>query len=655
MRFAGQILAWIVAESRAAAEEAAELVEVELEPLPATTDVAAALEEGAPQLHERAPGNLAYRWDMGDPAATEAAFAKAAHVTRMTVRSQRLIVASLEPRAILARYQGDRWEVWAGSQGAFGMRARIAKALQVAPERLRVHAPDIGGGFGMKLMAHPEYGLTCLAAQELGRPVKWIGDRSDAMLADAQARDLETDAEAAFDADGRLLAMRWRSRSNLGAYYSSYGAGIHTVFSAPIMGGMYRLPVGCAETLGVFTNTAPTDAYRGAGRPEAIYVTERLMERAAREMGRDPVAFRKLNLLTPEALPWRNVGGLTYDSLNPPEVVDRCADAADRAGFPARRAESEAAGRLRGWALCHYMERTGGAPTEHATLALRADGALVIRVGTQSTGQGHETAWAQVAHERLGVAWDDIRLEAGDSDAIPFGGNTGGSRSGIAASRTLMRAAEAVIEQARKLAAERLEAAEADIDFSAAEGGLFRVVGTDRTVRLVELAAEAGGLEGAGEVDDLATTFPNGAHAAEVEIDRETGRLSVLRYTAVDDFGRLLNPALVAGQVHGGAAQGAGQAMMEQARWSADGQPMTASLMDYALPRAADLPGFDVSFYEGAPAPSNPLGLKGCGEAGAVGGIPSVTLAALDALRSAGAGEVETPLTAEKLWRALNP
>jgi carbon-monoxide dehydrogenase large subunit len=656
VRYVGQPVAAVVAETLAQARDAAELISIDYDELPAVIDPTTAT-EAATALHAEAPDNRAYVWRLGDAAATDAAFDAAAHVTRLTVRNQRVVVASMETRAICAAFDAasERWEVWMGSQGAHGARARLAAALKVELERIRVHTPDVGGGFGMKLMGHPEHALALVAAQDLGRPVRWSAERSEAMLSDAQGRDLTTDAAAAFDAEGRLLAFRWRSTSNLGGYCSSMGAMIHSDFSHPIAGGMYRLPTLHITVTGVFTNTAPTDAYRGAGRPEVIYVTERLMDRAALEMGVDPVELRLKNLLTPEELPYPTAGGMVFDSLNPKQNVRMLLENCDREGFAARRAEAEARGAVLGFGLAYYMERTGGGPVERATVALGADGAATVTIGTQSNGQGHETVWAQLVHEKLGLDFDNIALLAGDSDALPAGGGTGGSRSLIMAHRVIFQAADDIIEKARKLAAARLEAAEADIEFAPAEGGLFRIVGTDRTVGLVELAAEAGGLAGEGGVDDRVSTHPNGAHAAEVEIDRETGRMKLTRYTVVDDFGRLVNPLLVDGQVHGGLAQGAGQAMMEQMVYDPEtGQPLTATLMDYALPRADDAPFYDVRFNEDAPTPSNPLGVKGCGEAGAVAAIPTITLAALDALRSAGAPDVETPLTAEKLWRALN-
>lgn len=658
VRFVGQPVVFAVAETAAAARDALEAIEVDYAELPAVTDPVAALAEGAPQLHPDAPGNLAYDWELGDRAATEGAFARAAHVVRVETKAQRLVVASLEPRGINVRWQPEegRWEAWIGSQSAHNARAKLAHALGVEPDRIRVHTPDVGGAFGMKLMDHPEYALAALAARDLGRPVKWVGDRSESFLSDAQARDLTLRAEAAFDADGRCLAMRMDNVSNLGAQYSSMGAAIHTVFSAGLLGGMYGIEAMHARVRGAFTNTTSTDAYRGAGRPESLNITELLMERAARELGRDRVELRRQNLLRPEDVPHRTPGGLTFDSLDPARNIDRVLAAADWDGFAARAAAAPPRA-LRGIAMAYFFERTGGKPMEMTRISLEPDGSVRVWIGTQSTGQGHETAWAQIVHEITGLPFGRIVVQAGDSDALRLGGGTGGSRSAVYAGMVLGRAGEALIDRARPLASRHLEAAEADIEFSAAEGGRFRIVGTDRSVGLAELAAEAGGLAAEGEVGPDSgggvTTFPNGAHVAEVEIDRETGGMRLVAYTACDDFGRVINPLLLDGQRHGGIAMGAGQAIGEGMVWDPEtGQPLTASFMDYFVPRAGDLPFFQL-FQEGNPAPSTPLGVKGCGEAGTVASIPTVTLAVFDALHRAGAGPVETPLTPARLWQAL--
>jgi len=655
--FVGQPVAFVVAESREQALDAAEAIALDIEEDPAVTDPEAALAGGAPQLHEAAPGNVAYRWSCGDRAATDAAFARAAHVVRTRVLNQRLVVASLEPRAITVRYDPEtaRWDAWVGTQGAHGMRAKLAGALMVEPGRVRVRVPDVGGAFGMKLMDHPEYALAALAAKDLGRAVAWVGDRSESFLSDAQGRDMRADLEGAFDAEGRALAMRMRVVSGLGAYFSSFGAAVHGPFSAPLLGGMYAIEAMHAETVGAFTNTTPTDAYRGAGRPEVIHATERLMERAAREIGLDPVEIRRRNLLTPDRVPHRTPGGMVFDSLDCPAVLDRALAAADHAGFTARAQDAAARGRQAGIGVAYYMERTGGGPMEQTRVEIGAEGGTKVWIGTQASGQGHATAWGQILGGALGLDPAGITLMEGDSDALPVGGGTGGSRSAKMASRVLLLAAEEIIAKARSLASAHLEAAEGDLDFEPVAGGCFRIAGTDRVVGLGALAAGAGGITGEGAVDGRESTYPNGCHIAEVEIDRETGALALTRYTIADDMGRLINPMLVAGQIHGGVAQGVGQVLGEHMLWDEAGQPLTASFMDYRMPRAADFPGIALDFVE-VPATTNPLGVKGCGEAGSVAAIPALTLAVLDALDRAGVAEpdrIEPPYTPERLWRAL--
>ncbi|GIX15759.1 MAG: carbon monoxide dehydrogenase [Paracoccaceae bacterium] len=654
VRFVGQPVAFIVADSRDIARDAAELIELEIESLPVVVTPEAALAPDAPLLHDCAPDNIVYRHRVGDAEATEAAFARAAHVVRTRVVNQRLAVAPLEPRSFLVRHDpaSDGWEFWMANQGAHSARDNLAAALGVDPARIRAHTPDVGGGFGMKLMDFPEYPLCARAAQLLDRPVKWIADRSESFLSDTQGRDLVSEVEAAFDAQHRLIGMRARSVSNLGAYCSSAGPGVHTVFSAGLLGGMYDCPAMLHEVTGVLTNTTPVDAYRGAGRPEVIHVTEQVMEAAAEALGVDPVALRRKNLVRPEQLPYRTQGGLTFDSLDPERNLDSAVRRIDLAGFPARRAEAAARGRLRGIAVAYYYERTGGAPHENAAVTLGEDGRLRVAVGTQSSGQGHATAWAQILSDRLGLPAERITLLDGDTALLPRGGGTGGSRSLIMAGRVLIRAAEDIIAQGRERAAEHLEVAPADLEFDPGAGGLFRVVGTDRAVALTELAARAP-IRGWGEVDDTVPSFPNGCHAAEVEIDPDTGAVRLLRHVVADDFGVIVNPLLAAGQVHGGIAQGVGQVLCEAVTWDDDGQPLTGSLMDYALPRAADLPFFETEFNE-IPCRTNPLGVKGCGEAGSVGAIPAVALAIRNALRHAGVTQLPTPpYTPHKLWSAL--
>ncbi|MEM9145886.1 MAG: xanthine dehydrogenase family protein molybdopterin-binding subunit [Pseudomonadota bacterium] len=653
--FVGQPIAFVLAESLEQARDAAEAIQVEIDELPAVVDPRAALAAGAPALHANAPDNRAYRWEHGDKAETDRLFAEAAHIARTQVLNQRIVVAAMEPRVIAVRYDAgtERWEASVGCQGAHGMRGRIARALMVEPTRIRVIVPDVGGGFGMKLMTHPEYGLAALAAKDLGRPVLWAADRSESFLSDAQGRDLSAEVEGAFAADGRLLAMRMEAVSGIGAYYSSVGAAVHTVFSAPLLGGMYATQAIHCSVRGAFVNTPPTDAYRGAGRPEVIHCTERLMDAGARAIGLDRAEIRRRNLVTPTMLPHTTPGGFTFDSLDTQAVLDRALVEADYAGFEDRAAAARAQGRLRGIGIAYYMERTGGGPIERTRIEVTPEGGARIWIGTQSTGQGHATAWAQLLHEETGIEFDRIALMEGDSDALPAGGGTGGSRSAKMASQVILKAADEIRDKGRRLAAETLEAADADIEFDAGTAR-YRIAGTDRSVALVELAADAGGISGEGGVDGRESTFPNGCHIAEIEIDPETGRLDLLRYTICDDFGRLINPDIVAGQVHGGVVQGLGQAMLERAVWDPEtGQPLSASFMDYAMPRAADVPSFTLSFLE-VPAKTNPLGVKGCGEAGCCGGIPSASLAVLDALDRAGAAPVETPHTPERLWRALN-
>ncbi|MGF1553974.1 MAG: xanthine dehydrogenase family protein molybdopterin-binding subunit [Paracoccaceae bacterium] len=653
VRHVGEPIAFVVAETRHAAEDAAEMIAVEIEDLPAVVDPLAALAADAPSLHDEAPGNLAYDWSCGDAAAVERLFGEAHRVVSTPVVSQRVVVASIEPRGINVRFEDGRWEAWCSSQGVFGMRAKLARALGVAPDRVRVHTGDVGGAFGMKLMDHPEYALCALAARELGRPVKWVATRSEAFLSDAQGRDLRGTVEGAFDAEGRLLAARSDMVSGLGARPSSAAMAVHSIFSAPLLGGMYAARAMHARVRGAFTNTPPADAYRGAGRPEVIYATERLMEAGARALGIDPAEIRRRNLLTKDDVPHQSPGGFAFDSLDCRRVLDAALVSADRAGFEARAAEDAARGRARGIGVAYYFERTGGAPVEHCALDLDAEGRLTLAIGTQASGQGHETAWAQVLHDALGLPFERIRVASGDSDLLPGGGGTGGSRSAIKAGQVLTRGTADLVASGLETAASMLEAARADVEYDPATGG-YRVVGTDRTVAIETVAREAGGLSGRGHVEEAVTTFPNGAHVCEVSIDRETGRASVERYTAVDDFGRLINPALVTGQVHGGVVQGIGQVLAEAAAWDESGQPLAGSFMDYALPRAADVPGFSVA-YEEIETASNPLGVKGCGEAGSVGAIPATALAVMDALARAGVETVpETPFTPQVLWRALS-
>jgi len=659
----------VVADTLAAAQAAAELVMVDYDELPVVVQGERALDADAPQLHPDAPGNMAYDWEVGDAAATDAGFADAAHISRLRITNPRIVVNTIEPRAVNASYDpgSERWDVWCGTQGSHAMRGQIAGVLQVDPSRVRLRTPDVGGGFGMKLMLHPEYAVICKSAELLGRPVKWTADRSEAFLSDLQGRDITTFAEAACDAEGRILAMRLSSVSNLGAYPSRAAPSCHTVFCGDLAPTVYRIGAVHNRVRGVYTNMTPMDAYRGAGRPEQNYIMERMMDRVGADMGLTQDEVRRRNLAGPDLMPWTTALGVTFDSGNFPALLDKAIAKADFHGYAARRQDAARRGKLGGIGLIYYMERTGGGPVETARVQLipGMDGAPnVARIwaGTQSTGQGHETAFAQIVRERLGIDFDVIEWVAGDSDALPVGGGTGGSRSLLMAGRSFLHATEDVIAKARAGAAEALEAAEADIEFQPAEGGEFRVAGTDRTVDLFTAVAnlpadtraeEEVGIIGEGGVNGREGTYPNGCHICEVEIDPGTGHVALTRYTVVDDFGNMVNPMLVIGQVQGGVGQGIGEALCEEAVYDSDtGQPIAGSYMDYTMPKADDMPMIEVDFLPTI-CTTNELGIKGCGEAGTVGAAPAVICAALDALRPVGVTEIDMPLTPVKVWSAI--
>lgn len=640
--YVGQPVAVVFANSRQAAMDAAEAVAVEVEPSDAVVSAQDALNAAA--IHEGLDGNRIYRWEVGDPEAVARAF-DTAHIVQLDVRNQRLAGTPIEPRGIVVRYDAQGWEIWVSNQGVHSARSDIARDLRTTPDRLRVHAPDVGGGFGMKLIDHPEYALCALAAQQTDCPVKWTSTRAEALLSDVQARDLTTRAEAAFAPDGTLLGLRWRSTSNVGAFTPGFGAGVHTSFSAHLIGGVYDVRAVHHVVEGVVTNTTPVDAYRGAGKPEVLHVMERLMSTAARELGLDQVAIRQRNLIRPDQIPYRTAGGVDFDAIDAPAILNRAAELAEVAGF-----DDRARGKLAGLGVAYYYERTGGGPVEMATIHIAADGAITADVGTESAGQGHETAWAQIVANQLGVPYEAITVRRGDTGSLPRGSGTGGSRSAVQASRSFLIAAEDVVEKALIRAEDLLEVARTDLEF---RDGTVRVTGTDRAMTLIEIAAQTGPLDGVGEVDSVVTTTPNGAHIAEVEIDPETGHVTLTRYSVVDDFGNVINPMIVTGQVHGGVAQGAGQVLCEEMVRDANGQPLSGSFMDYAMPRAADLPMIDVELVS-VPTPSNPLGLKGCGEAGAVATVGAVANAVEDALARAGAAPCMPPYTPGRVWSALH-
>jgi len=654
VRWVGQPIAMVVAETATAARDAAELVRVEIEPLPAVVDLEAALAPGAPRLFPEMPDNVAFDWWWGPQEEVERAIATARHVTRVRLHNNRVVVNPMEPRGAIASFEDGRFVLRTGCQGVFGLRAQLAGVLKVPVEQVRVLAFDIGGSFGMKASTFPEHLPLLHAAKVLGRPVKWINDRSESFLSDYHGRSSILEGELALDAAGNFLAVRVTGLGELGAYVTAYGPAIPTMVVQKNVASLYRTPRLALRIKGVVTNTVPMTAYRGAGRPEGVYLMERLVEQAARELGRDPIALRRQNLIRPEELPFASACGLSYDSGDFEAVLDAALARADWEGFAARKSESGRRGRLRGRGVCAYLEVTAPPGKEHGGIRFGEDGRVTLVSGTLDYGQGHRAAFAQVLAEKLGIPFELIDLLQGDSDQLLFGGGTGGSRSIMAASKATLEAAEEVVRKGKALAADLLEAAEADILF---EDGTFTVAGTDRRIGLLELAARGRELGRPLDTDLVSETppsaFPNGCHVAEVEIDPETGVVRLDRYVAVDDFGVLVNPLLVEGQVHGGVAQGVGQALLERTVYDPSGQLLTGSFMDYALPRADDLPAFELAFHP-VPAKTNPLGVKGCGEAGITAAPVAVVNAVLDALAPFGVAHVDMPLTPERIWRSLH-
>lgn len=663
VRFVGDAVACVVAESEAQARDGADLVMLDLEELPAVTDAEAALEDDAPQLWDEIPGNLGLHWRGGQPEETEAAFARAAHVTRLRMVNNRCTVSPLEPRAAVGEYRDGRFILHTGSQGVFGMRNALANAiLKTDPANVQVLTYDVGGSFGMKSQVYPEYVCLLHAARELGRPVGWCDARTESFLSDAHGRDDVVEAALALDEEGNFLAVHVRNTGNLGAYHSTVGVGVHSANILKNLPSLYHTPTMTVEARCVFTNVSMVSAYRGAGRPEANYYMERLIDQAALETGHDRIALRRRNAIRADELPYKAPSGQTYDSGDFAPLLDAALAEADWEGFETRRAASEAAGRLRGRGLGYYLEVTGPATQEMGGLRFEDDGTVTIITGTLNYGQGHAATFAQILHQKTGLPFEAIRLLQGDSDELLAGGGTGGSKSVINSGSAIVASSEILIEKARRLAGHVLEAAVEDIEFDA---GTLRVAGTDRSISLLSLAREArdrsdlpeefaDGLDVSMAHDCPPATFPNGCHVAEVEIDPDTGQVAVDRYRVVDDFGTLINPMLVEGQVHGGVAQGLGQALMEHMVYGEDGQPLSGSFMDYALPRAGDMPS-DLGFADRpTPAATNPLGVKGCGEAGISGALPAIMNAIADALSRRGAAPVEMPATPEKIWRALN-
>lgn len=650
MRHVGEPVALIIADSRSAALDARDAIVLEFEELP----VATGLEPGGPQIHPEAPDNIALDWALGDATATEDAFSRAAHVTRLSVRQNRVTAASLEPRAAFAKWDGARLHFAFNGQGVWTMKAELARLLGLDPDAVQVTTPDVGGGFGMKVMVYPEHVALAACARSVGCPVVWVADRGESIASDNGARDLISEAELAFDSDHRILGYRVRSRFNLGAYNSQFGQNIQTALFSKVLTGVYAIPTAYLQVEGVYTNTTPVDAYRGAGRPEAITLLERTMDMAARELGLSPFELRLRNFIPANAFPYTTPAAETYDVGDFARVMARAQELGDVSGFPARKAESAARGQLRGMGVSYYVEAILGNPSETAAVEFAENGRVRMFVGTQSNGQGHETVYARYFSGLTGIAEDLIDVVQGDSDLIAEGGGTGGSRSvTVQTTATHAMTVHMVADFAQFL---ETETGAEPFTF---EDGIFAAPGSNQRFTILEAAAlaRAKGMEGLLRHSRKATldgrSYPNGAHLCEVEIDPETGALRLDRYLAVDDFGNLLNPALVAGQVHGGIAQGLGQAVLEEVRFDAEGQLLSGSFMDYAMPRATDFPPIRFASVP-VPSPNNPLGMKGCGEAGTVGALAALANATLDALWDSGVRHVDMPLSPQRIWGWLN-
>jgi carbon-monoxide dehydrogenase large subunit len=655
VRYVGEPVALIVAETRAQAFDAAEQVVVDYVPLPAVTTAAAARARGAPQISTEVPGNVCFDWRTGNIAAVEATFAAAPHLVELDLDNHRIVTNPMEPRGVIGLWDADhgRYTGYVSSQSIHITRDNTARALGVPPDAVRFVAPDVGGGFGAKNFIYPEHVLTLWAARRVGRPVKWIATRSEGFLSDHQARDHYAEAALALAADGRFLALRVKSVANVGAYLVSAG-GVQTFQYPHLPGTVYRIPAIDLRIAAVLTNTAPIGVTRGPGFAESVNIIERLIDEAARQCGFGRAELRRTNMVPAEAMPMTNAFGNSVDSGAFQQTFDRALAAADVDGFPERRTESEARGLLRGLGFAYHIKATGGSPHENVDIRFEADGTVSLITGTQTIGQGHETTFPQILADRLGLPNERIRLVQGDTDLIPAGGGHGSSRATYMGGTAIWRASDEIIEKGTRIAADALEASEADIRF---EDGRFVVSGTDRSVALVDVAAMA--RQAGAPLDTYHAwtrewmTYPNGAHVVEVEIDPDTGQVTLARYTAVDDYGVLVNPMIAAGQAHGAIAQGVGQALLEHAVYDlGSGQLIAGSFMDYAMPRANDLVSFNLGF-NGTRCTTNPLGVKGCGEAGAIAAFPAIANAILDALAPFGVTDFAGPATSAGIWKAI--
>ena len=655
VRHVGDPIAMVIAETETQARDAVERITVGYAERPAVTDPLAALAREAPQLWDEAPGNLCYDTELGDRAAVEAAFAHAPRITEIDIVNNRVIACSMEPRgAIGALDEAGRFVLYVSSQGVHRLRDPLAEhVLRVARERVRVITPDVGGGFGMKIMMYPEYPLVLWAAKILDRPVKWIAGRAESFVSDAHGRDHRSHAALALDEAGRFLALKVSVVANLGAYPSTFGPGVPAGTGAPLYASLYDFAAAYVEIKAVFTNTVPVDAYRGAGRPESNYAVERLIDKAARDLGLDGAELRRRNFIAPERMPYRTALGYVYDSGEFARNLDDALRNGERAGFEARRTAATARQRLAGIGVASYIHATPGIEGETAGLSIDGAGMVTLLSGGQTNGQGHATTFAQVLSDSLSVPTASVVVVQGDTERIAQGSGTGGSRTLLHGAAAMTDAAAAIIAKGKAMAGAMLEAATADIVFA---DGAFAIAGTDRRIGLFEVAAHA---ERAGE--PLAATgtastgrsFPNGCHVCEVEVDPDTGTIEIVRYTVVDDLGTVVNPLLAAGQVHGGTVQGIGQALCEATEFdSRSGQLLSGSFLDYCLPRARDIPPLDAS-TSGVACRNNPLGIKGAGEVGTIGAPPAVVNAVLDALRPLGVETIDMPMTPERVWRAI--
>ncbi len=677
VRHVGDQVAVVIAETYSEARDAAELIVVDYTPLPAVVDMNKALENKS-LVHDQVGTNLCYDWEIGDEAQIDAAFAKAAHVTRIDIVNNRLIPNAMEPRAAIGEFDRSSGEytLYTTSQNPHVIRLLMgAFVLSIPEHKLRVVAPDVGGGFGSKIYHYAEEAIVTWASSRVGRPIKWTAERSESFISDAHGRDHITHAELAMDSDGKFLALKVLTKANMGAYLSTFAPCVPTYLYATLLAGVYTTPLIYCNVKAVFTNTVPVDAYRGAGRPEATYLIERLVDRAAREMGIGQVDIRRRNFIPSDAFPYQTPVALQYDSGNYTATLDAALKAADVDGFPARRRESETRGKRRGLGYSTYLEACGIAPSavvgslgaraglyESAEVRVHPTGSVTVFTGSHSHGQGHETTFAQLVSEKLGMALENIEISHGDTNKVQFGMGTYGSRSLAVGGEAIVKALDKVIAKAKKIAAHVMEASEADIEF---KDGNFTVAGTDKSMAFGQVALTAyvphnfphqelePGLDEKAFYDPLNFTFPGGCHISEVEVDPDTGVVTVERMTAVDDVGRVINPMIVAGQIHGGLAQGIGQALLEGCVYDESGQLLTGSYMDYTMPRADNLPSFSVG-TEVTLCAHNSLGVKGCGEVGAIGSPPAVINAVVDALWDLGVRDMPMPASPQTVWRTIH-